>query len=269
MSQEATPALTAHQFLFFSRRFHESSKSIPGLSQQLRKSVLLQYNCNSWKINSMLNCGLKKKQLTKLCSTGWHWLIAAKLTVSSTQWSNWNTAFLSTSDNLCKVVSRKEGKETGMSLGAETGSLTFGFLCTCVRKEKKNNLPAFLSIAQRQGTHWDRTSYPGWETHFCLCRCSLGKCGAWSCWLLALPILLSKPEMRGWQGSVFHSLLPPCRLPWPQGWNASFSQSSWDNLSGTFVFRLLSALGWQQPGGIALASAEGRKPEAALPSWPY
>lgn len=84
----------------------------------------LQYNYISWKAISVLK--YLKKKTAKLCHPSWHWLIVAKLTVSGTQLSNQNNAFLSTGDNIW--------------IGSSLGSRGRRQVCQLVQKQAAQHL---------------------------------------------------------------------------------------------------------------------------------
>lgn len=81
-----------------------------------------------------------------------------------------------------------------MSVGAETGSATFGFLYLGSERTL-GKLPAFVLMFKGKILAEVALPLPD-SREFCLCGCPLQKFTAWSRWFSALPNLLSKPGMR-------------------------------------------------------------------------
>ena len=198
-----------------------------------------------------------------MCHPSWHWLIVAKLTVSGTQLSNQNNAFLSTGDNLwigsslgrrqvCHLMQKQAAQHLASSVpelwkNTTSCQLLFWRPKGKILAEVAPPLPdrresfAFVDALSRSSRLWV-AGFPHCPTY----TANLGIESAREAFLC---IHFSHPVICSDLRETVHGIC----------------QSSRNNVSGGLLLELLSNSRWQQSIRIALVSVKEKKTRASLP----
>lgn len=164
---------------------------------------------------------------------------------------------------LCGKWTGERRKETGKSLGSETGSLIFGLLRTWAQKE--NRASSQISFHYPRGmTHAEAAGLPLGRRHILPLwmpsgTAQLEAAGFLHC--LSYSANLGRESAR--EAFSLH-FSHPVICHDPRDGVCSICQNRQDNLSRELLLRLLSNLSWQQSGGIGLVSAEGNQRQPCL-----
>ena len=149
---------------------------------------------------------------------------------------------------------RKERKKTGMSLGAETGSLTLASSVPGLWKKTRQAASFHSNTPETRNLLRSHIHFQVREKFSPLWMPSLEAAGFLHC-----PSYSANQGYKSAREAFSIHFSQPVICGDLRDRVFSICQSSRDNLSGELLFRLLSNLGWQQSVGTALASVKGKK----------